>query len=46
MNTIIIAATYLAITGGLSYETEVSMLKVAYSESFSDRSVKVKIFIL
>ena len=35
-----------SITAGLTYKIEASVLKAVYSESFSDRTVKVKIFIL
>ena len=34
------------ITAGLTYSTEISMLKTAHSKSFSGGSVKIKIFIL
>ena len=33
-------------TAGLIYSTEVSMLKAAHSESFSDELIKMRIFIL
>ena len=46
MNTAVITSAYSAITEGLSYETEANILKIIYSESFSDKSVKIKIFIL
>ena len=46
MDTAIIASAYSAITEGLFYETETSMLKTVHFELFSGELMRVKIFIL
>ena len=46
MDAAFITAVYPAIMNELVYETAANMLKAVHSESFSDESVKAKIFIL
>ena len=46
MNAAFIAAVYSVIMNELFYETEANILKIAHSESFSNKLIKAKIFIL